>query len=531
MRIRWAMLSAASSAEKYSRRGPRHVGPLLRDAVRDLDDLLARSARDEHLRAVERRARRDRPEVLLDELLRLGRVEVAGDREREVRRRVVLPEELLRVVERRGLEVLVAPDDGPAVGVARGEDVLPDELVPAAVGGVLEPLAALVPHDLALLVELGLGERLAERREPVRLEPEEVLEVGRRDRREVVRPVEVRRPVDAPLAEVGARLLDVGEVLARDVLRALEHQVLEEVGEPRPARLLVLRADVEPLVHVDDRELPVDVQDDLQAVRERVLLERDLRGRGVGGGAGFWARATAATRVIAAATTGFDRRIESPFRSAGSGQGLPRREGDSATSSYADADGRVARRRPARRLRQLLGLHPGEPRLRQRRELRKSAASGARKLKHAFPCILLLRPSEIPFGEVREHVDGKEVEGDVVLHHLDAAEEELLLPLLRVRGVQRIALRAVGGHLQPLRVRGEDLPQRLEDLGRLLRRGADRRRTRGRVSRTSGSGRVRLPPHHPVIGRGGRSPRRAPSGTRPPRLPCRSRRAARGTSR
>ena len=48
---------------------------------------------------------------------------------------------------------------------------------------------------------------------------------------------------------------------------------------------LVLRADVEPLVDVDDRELPVDVQDDLQAVRKRVLLEDDLRGR-VGGSRG-----------------------------------------------------------------------------------------------------------------------------------------------------------------------------------------------------------------------------------------------------
>ena len=52
--------------------------------------------------------------------------------------------------------------------------------------------------------------------------------------------------------------------------------MLEEVREPRPPRLLVLRADVVPLVDVHDRELAVDVQDDLQAVRQGVLLELDL---------------------------------------------------------------------------------------------------------------------------------------------------------------------------------------------------------------------------------------------------------------
>ena len=50
--------------------------------------------------------------------------------------------------------------------------------------------------------------------------------------------------------------------------------MLEQVREPAPPAALVLRADVEPLVDVDDRQLAVDVQDDLQAVRQRVFLER-----------------------------------------------------------------------------------------------------------------------------------------------------------------------------------------------------------------------------------------------------------------
>ena len=61
------------------------------------------------------------------------------------------------------------------------------------------------------------------------------------------------------------------------MLRALEHHVLEEVGEAGPARLLVFRAHVIPDVHRDDRRRMVFVQDHLQAVGERVLLERNGR--------------------------------------------------------------------------------------------------------------------------------------------------------------------------------------------------------------------------------------------------------------
>lgn len=102
--------------------------------------------------------------------------------------------------------------------------------------------------------------------------------------------------------------------------------MLEEVGEPRPARLLVLGPCVEPLVHVDDGERPVDVQDDLRAVRERVARPRD--GRPLQNSLSFFIRASPA---------------------------------------FVSAESSL-----------------------------KSAASGARKLKHAFPCIRALSSSEIP---------------------------------------------------------------------------------------------------------------------------------------
>jgi hypothetical protein len=65
------------------------------------------------------------------------------------------------------------------------------------------------------------------------------------------------------------------------VLRALEHQVLEEMRETRPARPLVLRADVIPDVHRHDRHVMVFVNDDVEAVVQRAFGEGELEGRHV----------------------------------------------------------------------------------------------------------------------------------------------------------------------------------------------------------------------------------------------------------
>ena len=156
------------------------------------------------------------------------------------------------------------------------------QLVGAAVGRVLEVLAPLVLDHVALVVELLLVGLVEQRRQTIGLDPQQRLEVGRRHGREVVGAVAAGGAVDAALAEVGAHLLDQREVLAGHVRRPLEHHVLEEVREAGAARRLVLRADVEPLVDVDDRQLAIDVQDQLQAVRQHVLLEGDLGRRGRG---------------------------------------------------------------------------------------------------------------------------------------------------------------------------------------------------------------------------------------------------------
>ena len=65
-----------------------------------------------------------------------------------------------------------------------------------------------------------------------------------------------------------------------DVARALEHDVLEEVGEAGLARDLVLGADVVPEVDRDDRGEVVLGDDDPQAVVETLVAEGDLRDGG-----------------------------------------------------------------------------------------------------------------------------------------------------------------------------------------------------------------------------------------------------------
>ena len=57
--------------------------------------------------------------------------------------------------------------------------------------------------------------------------------------------------------------------------RALEHHVLEQVGEAGLARLLVLGADVVPEVHGDDGREVVLGDDEAQAVGQALVAELD----------------------------------------------------------------------------------------------------------------------------------------------------------------------------------------------------------------------------------------------------------------
>ena len=68
-----------------------------------------------------------------------------------------------------------------------------------------------------------------------------------------------------------------GVLFGPDVLRALEHHVLEEVREAGAPRLLVLRADVIPDCEVDDRRRVIFGQDHGQPVGQRRDVVLKLR--------------------------------------------------------------------------------------------------------------------------------------------------------------------------------------------------------------------------------------------------------------
>ena len=107
---------------------------------------------------------------------------------------------------------------------------------------------------------------------PVRLEEERELQGARRHVLPVVRPVFRGRAV-----VVAARGLEEPVEFARlHVLRALEHDVLEEVGKPRAPRLLPGRTDVIPGVDANEGDRVVLMEDHVQTVGQRKLRVRHL---------------------------------------------------------------------------------------------------------------------------------------------------------------------------------------------------------------------------------------------------------------
>ena len=161
---------------------------------------------------------------------------------------------------------------------ARKEE-LEEALLGDAVRHVLGALLALLAHDRLLVVEALLGERVEQEAHAVALQPERELELVGRDGLEVVGAVEVGRAVH----QRGAGALEVlEEGVFRDVPAALEHDVLEEVGEAGAAGNLVLGADVVPEVDCDEGHLGVPGEEHLEAVVEHEALDREL-GRDVSG--------------------------------------------------------------------------------------------------------------------------------------------------------------------------------------------------------------------------------------------------------
>jgi hypothetical protein len=141
------------------------------------------------------------------------------------------------------------------------------QLLPDLAVGLVLALALLVLHHAALLVEQRLVDRAEEVAHAVGLHPQRHVQRGGRHVLEVVGAV----GVGGAVLVGGADQLERLEELAAVVLRALEHQVLEQVGEAAAPGRLVLAADVVPDVDRDDRRLAVGVHDHAQAVGQGEL--------------------------------------------------------------------------------------------------------------------------------------------------------------------------------------------------------------------------------------------------------------------
>ena len=140
-----------------------------------------------------------------------------------------------------------------------------------AVRTVLVVLAPLVQHDLALVGELRVGQRGQQIAHAIRFHPQRTIERVGRHHLPVVGAVGVRGSVQRR-----AGFLQRMKVAAVVMLRSLEHEVLEQVREPRPAGHFVLRSDVVPDVHRDDRQRVILVDQHVESVGKRVLGERDV---------------------------------------------------------------------------------------------------------------------------------------------------------------------------------------------------------------------------------------------------------------
>ena len=242
--------------------------------------LLARLG-DVRLRLPRRRG--DPAEVLAHPGERLRRVDVAGHDQHRVTRRVVGFEELPHVAQRcrvEMLEIAVEVVRVVPVGVRHLRQIEPRE---PAIGLIEDVDLDLVLHHRLLIGQIVLGD--VEAAHAVGFGPQHRLEGLARDDLVIVREVEAGRSVEC----AAIRFDQADECVLAEMLGALEHHVLEQVGEPGP----VLRLDAEPdvVVHANHRgrRRRVPRQHDLQPVRQRVVLDRNVQRRaaaltGRGGG-------------------------------------------------------------------------------------------------------------------------------------------------------------------------------------------------------------------------------------------------------
>ena len=188
-------------------------------------------------------------------------VDVTGQHQHRVVGAVPGVEPLVHVFQRGRVQIVHRADHAVLVGMAVGVHHPVDHLPGLAVGLVLA-LALLVLHHPALLIQRSLVHRAQQVAHAVRFHPQRHVQRGGGHVLEVIGAVGVGGAVHVG----GTDLLERGEVFTGIVFRALEHQVLEQMGKAGTALRLVLAAHVVPDVDRHDRRLAVGVHDHPQPV-------------------------------------------------------------------------------------------------------------------------------------------------------------------------------------------------------------------------------------------------------------------------
>ena len=164
-------------------------------------------------------------------------------------------------------------DDGAVIGMPLRKQRLVDRLFDDAVRAVLVALAAFVADDVLLVRQALLIDDFEEVPHAIGFEPQRRLELIRRNGLEVIGAIETGGAVDAGRADASE---DAEVRVVFDVLRALEHHVLEQVRKAGPAWRLVRGTDVVPHADADERHAMIFREDHFEPVRQRVLFDIEL---------------------------------------------------------------------------------------------------------------------------------------------------------------------------------------------------------------------------------------------------------------
>ena len=215
------------------------------------------------------RAAGNRTEIFLHQCLCLGEIDVAGQRDHRVVRAIFVEEPLLDVGQARRIQVGHRADGAVMVGMAFREQGL-ELLIFDEAARLVVALPLLVLDDAALQVEPFLGHRRQQITHPVGLHEQRLLERALGNRLVIIGAVEPGRPVPVGCPQA----FEERHGRLADIVRPVEHQMLEQMGETGLALGLVLGPDIIVDGDGDDRRLMILVDQHFQAIVERKALIR-----------------------------------------------------------------------------------------------------------------------------------------------------------------------------------------------------------------------------------------------------------------